>query len=145
MGKATITVRIASSAWALGISWFGGAVVAGLCFGGIEVTTGFLLWSLPFFAAGWLLVGIPIIAMGDRILRIPPLLLGAAGALAGAFVFFLFPWFVGGVISNGAVNFTGFHWSPLNAFGVLDGASGLILYSWLLSRAVRRDKARTKH
>lgn len=136
MTNVSLTFRIACSLKALGICW----LVSGLLFGSFfRDTRGFFLfffWSVPFFVAGWILVGIPILAMGNRILKMPKIFLGIAGAVAGAFLI-LFPFFVVSVISRGTVDFTGWRWSSLKsgpAFGAGIGASGVILYRWLLSR-----------
>jgi hypothetical protein len=147
MENATLPIRIASSVEALGICWFVSAVAAGLRFRDPRVSVLLFLWSLPFFAVAWVLVGIPIIAMGNQILRIPTLLLGVAGAIAGAFIMLL-PFFVVSVIARGTIDFAGWRWSSLKswpAFGGGIGASGLILYSWLLSRAIRPETAQTQN
>jgi hypothetical protein len=144
MLKPPLLIRIANSIEAIGICWFVSGIASGLRFRDPRISFLFFLWSLPFFAVAWVLVGIPIIAMGNRILRIPPILLGIAGAIAGAFVI-IFPFFVLAVISRGTVNFAGWRWSSLKgwpAFGAGIGASGVILYSWLLSREINRASAK---
>ena len=138
----TLPIRIAISLAALAICWFVSCIASGLRFQDPAVSVLLFIWSPPFFAVGWVLVGIPIIAMGNRILRIPPILLGIAGAIAGVFVI-IFPFFVLAVISRGTVNFAGWRWSSLKswpAFGAGIGACAVILYRWLLTRALRLDK-----
>jgi hypothetical protein len=138
----TLPIRIANSLEAIGICWVVSGIASGLRFRDPRVSVLFFLWSLPFFAVGWVLVGIPIIAMGNRILRIPKIFLGIAGAIAGAFVI-LFPIFVVSVISRGTVDFAGWRWSSLKswpAFGAGIGACAVILYRWLLSRAIYRTR-----
>jgi hypothetical protein len=139
MVKATLAIRIASSFVALGISWFVSGVASGLYIWDVRGTFLFFLWSLPFFIVGWTLFGIPIIVMGDQILRIPMAFLGVAGAAAGAIVMLL-PAFVLWAISLGTQHFR-LDWAYLKgwpAFGSGIGASGVILYGWLLSRAIYR-------
>lgn len=83
-----------------------------------------------------------MIATGDRILRIPWLLLGIAGALAGCLIF-LSPFVVPALLSPGPASYKGWHWSLLRSwpsFAAGIGASGVLLYRWLLSRAVQRMK-----
>jgi hypothetical protein len=139
MVNPTLTIRIASSLAALGICWFVSGVATGLYIWDVRGTFLFFFWSLPFFVVGWTLVGIPIIVMGDQILRIPKALLGVAGATAGAMVMVL-PTLVLWAISLGTQHFR-LDWAYLKgwpAFGAGIGAAGVILYGWLLSRAVYR-------
>jgi hypothetical protein len=82
--------------------------------------------------------------MGNRILKIPKIFLGIAGAIAGAFLI-LFPIVVVSVISRETVAFTGWRWSSLKSWPALGagiGASGVILYSWLLSREINRTSTK---
>lgn len=133
-------IRIAHSIEAIGICWFASGILSGLRFRDPRVSFLFFLWSLPFFAAGWVLVGIPIIAMGNRVLKIPKIFLGIAGAFL-----ILFPIVIVSVISRGTVDFTGWRWSSLKswpAFGAGIGASGVILYSWLVSREINRTSTK---
>src|SRR6267154_81213 len=89
MENATLTIHIASSLRALGVCWFVSGVALGFYIWDVRGTLIFFFWSLPFFVVGWILVAIPIIVMGNQILRIPKILLGVAGAAAGAFVILL--------------------------------------------------------
>ena len=137
MATAALTIRIASSLEALGLCWFVSGVATGLYIGDARGTFLFFFWSLPFFALGWALIGIPIIAMGNQILRISKTLLGVAGATAGAFVMLLPTWALW-AISLGTEHFR-LDWAYLKgwpAFGAGIGGSGVILYRWLLSRAI---------
>jgi hypothetical protein len=144
MPTPTLPIRIAISLAVVAICWFVSAIASGLRFRDPAVSVLLFLWSPPFFAVGLVLVGIPIIAMGNRILRIPTILFGIVGAIAGAFVT-IFPFFVLAVISRGTVNFAGWRWSSLKswpAFGAGIGACAVILYRWLLSRAVYRANSK---
>jgi hypothetical protein len=135
-----LPIRIYISIEAIGICWFISGIASGVRFRDPEVSFLVFLWSLPIFAFGWVLVGIPIIAMGNRILRVPKILLGITGAIAGGLVM-LFPTFDVTVISR--ISFAGLRWSSLNGwptFGAGIGASGVIIYSWLLSREIKRSK-----
>jgi hypothetical protein len=135
MVNPTLTVRIASSLAALGVCWFVFGVAFGFYIWDVRGIFLFFLWSLPFFAVGWILVAIPIIVMGNRILRIPKALLVVAGATAGVFVVLL-PYLVLGA-SSGNQHFR-LEWAYLKglpAFGAGIGATGVILYGWILSRA----------
>jgi len=145
MVNPSLSVRIARSIGALAICWFVSGVALGLRIWDIRATFLFFFWSLPLFAVGWMLVGIPIIAMGSRILRIPKLLLGIAGAIAGASVILL-PTVIGWAISLGTEHFV-LNWTYLKgwpAFGAAIGAGGLTLYSWLFSREINRTKPQPK-
>jgi hypothetical protein len=139
MVNPTLTTRIRSSLVALGICWFVSGVASGLYIWDVRGSFLFFFWSLPFFVVGWTLVGIPIIVTGNRILRIPKVLLGVAGATAGAMVMLL-PTLVLWAISLGTQHFRldWAYWKGWPAFGAGIGAAGLILYGWLLSRAVYR-------
>ncbi|WP_144312458.1 hypothetical protein [Terriglobus saanensis] len=137
-----LPLRIAISFAALAICWYTSAVAAGLRFQDPGMTALLFLWSLPFFAVGWVLAGIPMIAMGNRILRIHTILLGFAGAIAGAFAI-LIPFFVSAVIANGTINSSEWRWSSLEswpAFGAGNGTCAVILYRWMLSRATKRTE-----
>jgi hypothetical protein len=139
MENTTLTIRITSSLRALGICWFVSGVALGLYIWDARGSFLFFFWSLPFFVVGWTLVGVPIIAMGNQILRIPKALLGVAGATAGAMVMLL-PTLVLWAISLGTQHFK-LDWAYLKGwplFGAGIGGTGVILYSWLLSRAIYR-------
>lgn len=143
MDNPTLTIRIANSLLALAVCWFVSGVASGLRIRDIGATLLFFIWSLPFFAVGWALVGIPIIAMGNRILKIPKILLGAVGAAAGALIMLLPSlvfWALGSV--NSPMNWAYLKGWP--AFGAGIGASGVILYSWLLSREIHRTIPKPK-
>jgi hypothetical protein len=146
MVKATLTIRIAISVMALGICWFVFGVALGIYSRDARGTFLFFFWSLPLFAVGWALVGIPIIAMGNQILRISKVFLGFAGAAAGVLIVLL-PTVVLSAISLGSGHFR-LDWSYMKGwpvFGAGIGASGMILYSWLLSRAITSDNNPTEH
>jgi hypothetical protein len=139
MANPTLAIRIASSLAALGVCWFVFGVGFGFYIWDVRGIFLFFFWSLPFFAVGWILVAVPIIIMGKRILRIPKVLLVVAGAAAGVFVMLL-PYLVLGAISSGTHHFK-LDWAKLKglpAFGAGIGATGVILYGWLLSRASHR-------
>jgi hypothetical protein len=143
MVNVTLPTRIANCIAALGICWFVSGIASGLCYRDARVSFLMFLWSVPFFVAGFVLVGIPIVAIGNRILKIPKILLGLAGAVGGAFVILL-PALVLWAGSLGSEHFR-LDWAYLKgwpAFGAGIGVSGVILYSWLLSREVKRASAK---
>ncbi len=143
MKDAPLVIRVASSLEALGICWFVAGIVFGLFLRDARGFFLFYFWSLPFFAVGWVLVGIPIIVMGNRIVRVPKILLGVAGAIAGALIVLL-PTLVLWVTSRGAEHFKldWDYWRGWPAFGAAIGASGVLVYSWLLARATYRTRSK---
>jgi hypothetical protein len=125
---------------ALGICWWVGGIGMGLRFQDPGAAFLFYLWSVPVFGFGWVLFGIPVIALGDRILRVPKLLLGAIGAVAG-WVVILAPFFVGWALSGPGRQPLRINWKYLSSgpvFGAGIGATALMLYVWLLSRAIQK-------
>jgi hypothetical protein len=135
MADVTMATRIQTSLFALAIAWFLSGIVFGLRFWDARASFLFFLWSVPFFAVGWVLLGIPVIAMGTRILEHSHVVLGVSGAIAGLFIMLL-P--TGWLIALDGIQFK-LDWSILRgwpSFGAAIGAGAMLLYRWLLSRAV---------
>jgi hypothetical protein len=142
----SLELRVEVSVIALTICWIVYGAAFGIYLRDPQGSVAFYIWSVPFFVAGWLFIGIPVITMGDRILRIPKVLLGVAGAIAGEVVMVL-PFFVLAVIAHGTIDFSGWRWSFKDStitfftFAPAIGASGVILYAWLLSRAANKTRS----
>jgi len=140
----SLTTRIEVSLRALGIVWFVSGIAFGVHFRDAFASCLFFFWSMPFFIVGWLVTGIPVVAMGNQIFRIPKIILAVSGAVLGIFVTLL-PFELDWAISLGAKHFR-LGWSDFKgwpAFGAGIGAGGVILYVWLLSRAVHQNKTQT--
>lgn len=136
----SIGARIRISLAALGITWFVSGVGLGLRVGDGVATFAFFLWSIPMFLVGWMILGIPIIAMGDRIDQAPTIVLGIAGAIAGAVVMFL-PAMIIWTISPGVEHFNIDlpYLKGWPSFGAAIGGGAAILYRWILSSQLRKS------
>jgi hypothetical protein len=138
MANAELTTRIELSLLTLAISWFLSGLALSVHLWDARAGFLFFVWSVPFFVAGWVLLGIPAIAMSTQILMLSPVVLGVSGAIAGLFIMLL-P--TGWLIALGAVQFK-LTWSIVtgwDGFGAAIGAGGMLLYRWLLSRAVQSE------
>ena len=97
------------------------------------------VWSVPVFVFGWVLMGLPLIAMGDVVCRTPKMILGVAGAVAGIFSH---PASSGDPRVDRSQNEFAFcvdlaRYGRLGRLFAGIGATGTVLYGWLLSRRSR--------
>ena len=135
MADVNLKVRIKLSLLTLAISWFLSGLALGVRLWDARACFLFFVWSVPFFVVGWVLLGIPVIAMGTQILKLSYVIIGVSGAVVGLFIMLL-P--AGWMIAHGSIQFK-LNWSILNGwpgFGAAIGAGGMLLYRWLLLRAV---------
>ena len=145
MAGTSIGARISISLAALGIMWFVSGVGLGLRAGDGMASFAFFLWSIPLFLVGWVLLGIPVVAMGDRIYQAPTIVLGIAGAIAGALVMFL-PAMIIWTVSSGVEHFNIDlpYLKGWPSFGAAIGAGAAILYRWMLSSQLRRSSKQVR-